>query len=61
MDQKKMKVKVYDKIILTNDTFMEEIVDKLLFVKLKGDKEDTIFVLQKDNIVCPKCESDVKP
>ena len=61
MDQKKMTVKVYDKIILTNDTFMEEIVDKLLFVKLKGDKEDTIFVLQKDNIVCPKCESDVKP
>ena len=61
MDQKIIKVKVLGKIIVKMDTFLEEIIDGILFVKLKSTAEDTIIVLQKDNIVCPNCESDVKP
>ena len=61
MDQKIIKVKVLGKIIVKMDTFLEEIIEGILFVKLKSTAEDTIIVLQKDNIVYPKCESDVKP
>lgn len=61
MDQKTIKIKTYVKIIVTEDTSLEEIVDEILFVKLKDAEEDTIVVLQKGNLICPKCESDVKP
>ncbi|NCN68298.1 MAG: hypothetical protein GW779_02330 [Candidatus Altiarchaeum hamiconexum] len=46
MDQKIIKVKVLGKIIVKIDTFLDEIMDGILFVKLKSTDEYTIVVLQ---------------